>query len=118
MLTIGIIFILIPIMMSLLMVLQAVPLPIYVPTPTVNGTDSQAELARVTAEAFPLYNVIPTFLLLVILVYGGSVLMGKGVGLIKEINWKVEKLPEKETQDIPTPEPNRSARKAKEAQGT
>jgi len=86
-LVIGVIMILIPIIMSMLMLVGTVSFPMYVSTPTVNGTDSNADQARVWADAFPLFNTVPTFLLFVVLVYAGSVLMGKGVGLIKEINW-------------------------------
>jgi hypothetical protein len=95
-LIIGVILILIPVLMALFLLLGTIQLPIFVPTPTVSGTDPSLELARVMADAFPLFNIIPTFLLFVVMVYAGSVLMGKGVGLIKEINWKVVKAPEKE----------------------
>lgn len=95
-LMIGIVLILIPVIMSLLILIGVMPLPMYVPTPTVTGTDPATELARVWAAAFPLFNIIPTFLLFVVMVYGGSVFMSKGVGLIKEINWRIVQVPERE----------------------
>ena len=109
-LVIGVALILIPIIMSILILFSTIPIPIYVPTPTVSGTDSAAEAARVLANTFPLLNLIPTFLLFVVLVYAGSVLMGKGVGLIKDITLQVAKAPEKEAT---IPESKRLARKAK-----
>ena len=115
-LIIGVALILIPIITSILILFGAMPLLIYVPIPTVNGTDSIAEEARVLANTFPLLNVIPTFLLFVVLVYAGSVFMGKGVGLIKDITLQVTKAHEKEAiepEEVTTPEPKRLARKAK-----
>jgi hypothetical protein len=115
-LIIGVALILIPIITSILILFGAMPLLIYVPIPTVNGTDSIAEEARVLANTFPLLNVIPTFLLFVVLVYAGSVFMGKGVGLIKDITLQVAKAPEKEAtepEEAATPEPKKPARKAK-----
>jgi len=88
-LIVGIIMILIPIIWSILTLAGTVSFPVYVPTPTVSGTDSNADLVTVWADAFPLYNAVPTFLLFVVLVYAGSIFMGKGVGLIKEINWTI-----------------------------
>lgn len=118
-LTIGIILILIPVIMALLILLSAIPLPIYVPTPTVSGADPATELARVLADGFPLFNIIPTFLLMVVMVYAGSVLMGKGIGLIKEINWKVVQTSGKETSEPektadPDPKPTKKAKTAKQ----
>jgi hypothetical protein len=98
-LAIGFILILVPIILSILIVLGSMPIPQYVQKPSVSGTDPNAELARVMADAFPLLNVIPTFLLFVVIVYAGSVLMGKGVGLVKEINWKIVKAPQKEAEE-------------------
>lgn len=96
-LIIGIVLILIPVILALLILLTAIPLPIYVPTPTVTGTDPNSQLARVLADGFPLFNIIPTFLLMIVMVYGGSILMSKGIGLIREINWKVVQTTGKET---------------------
>jgi hypothetical protein len=98
MLIVGIILLLIPSIMSLLIVSGAVGPPIYVPAPTVNETDPAAALARVVADAFVLFNIAATFLLFVVLVYAASVLIGKGVGLIKEIGWVVQRAPETRTQ--------------------
>lgn len=98
-LAVGFILILVPIILSILIVLGSMPMPQYVQKPLVSGTDPNAELARVTAEAFPLLNIIPTFLLFVVIVYAGSVFMGKGVGLIKEINWKIVKTPQTEAEE-------------------
>jgi len=95
-LIIGLIILFIPIFISIQILLGNMPIPTFIQKPTVTGTDSAAEIARVIAEAFPLLNIIPTFLLFVVLVYAGSVLMGKGVGLIKEIQWKVTKAPKEE----------------------
>jgi len=80
-------------------------IPQFVQKPSVNPSDPNAEIARMMAEAFPLLNVIPTFLLFVVLVYAGSVLMGKGVGLIKEINWKIVRTPTKGAEEAETEEP-------------
>jgi hypothetical protein len=88
-LVIGIIIVLIPVLVGIQILLGNMGIPQYVAKPFVNPNDSAAEVARVMAEAFPLLNVVPTFLLMVILVYAGSVLMGKGIGLVKEIEWKV-----------------------------
>jgi len=93
-LIIGVILILIPVLMAILMLFGAIPSPIYVQTPP----DITDQSAKVIADTFPLLNIIPTFLLFVVLVYAGSEFMGKGVGLIKEISWKVIKTPEKETE--------------------
>jgi predicted membrane protein len=118
-LALGIIMILIPIIWSIIILAGTVSFPIYVSTPVVNGTDSNADLARVWADAFPLYNTVPTFLLFVVLVYAGSVFMGKGVGLIKEINWTLsgttratEKTEPEKNQE---PEPKAPKRARKEA---
>jgi hypothetical protein len=118
-LTVGFILILVPIVLSILIVLGSMPIPMYVQKPTVSGTDPSAELARVMADAFPLLNVIPTFLLFVVIVYAGSVLMGKGVGLIKEINWKVVRTPragteETEPEDAVSVQPAKKARTQKD----
>jgi predicted membrane protein len=115
-LIIGVILILIPVITSILILFSVMPLFIYVPIPAVNGTDSIAEEARVLANTFPLLNLIPTFLLFVVLVYAGSVFMGKGVGLIKDITLQVAKAPEKEAtepEEAMAPELKRQARKAK-----
>ena len=116
-LVIGVIMILIPVIWSILILAGAIAFPIYVATPAVSGADSNADLARVWADAFPLYNTVPTFLLLVVLVYAGSVFMGKGVGLIKEINWTLsgttratEEAEPKENQE-PGPKASKRARK-------
>lgn len=98
-LIIGFILIFIPILISIQIVLGNMEMPQYVQKPSVNGTDSTAELATVIADAFPLLNVIPTFLLFVVIVYAGSVFMGKGVGLIKEIDWKIVKATKEETEE-------------------
>ena len=98
-LIIGFILIFIPILISIQIVLGNMQIPQYVQKPSVSGTDSNAELATVMADAFPLLNVIPTFLLFVVIVYAGSVFMGKGVGLIKEIDWKVVKATKEETEE-------------------
>ena len=98
-LVIGFILIFIPILISIQIVLGNMEILQYVQKPSVSGNDSNAELARVIADAYPLLNVIPTFLLFVVIVYAGSVFMGKGVGLIKEINWKVVKATEEETEE-------------------
>ena len=95
MLTVGMILLLIPCIMSLLIVSGAVGPPIYVAAPTVTSTDPAAALAKVVADAFVLFNIAATFLLFVVLVYAASVLIGKGVGLIKEIGWVVQRAPEK-----------------------
>jgi hypothetical protein len=113
-LTIGFILILIPIILSMLIVLGSLPIPQYVEKPIVSGTDPSAELARVMADAFPLFNVIPTFLLFVVIVYAGSVLMGKGVGLIKEINWKIVRTPQEDTEET-QPEETVCVKPAKKA---
>jgi len=115
-LIIGVILILIPVITALLILFSTIPIPIYVPIPTVSGTDSAAESARVLADTFPMLNLVPTFLLFVVLVYAGSVFMGKGVGLIKDITLQVAKAPEKEATELEkaaTPEPKKPARKAK-----
>jgi hypothetical protein len=121
-LIIGVVMILIPVVMSLLILFGTMAPPIYAPTPTVNGTDSNAEAARVLADTFPLLNTIVTFLLFVVLVYAGSVLMGKGVGLIKNITLQVATASEKEAtkpEEAATPEPKKPGRKARaEAQET
>lgn len=90
------------------------PIPQYAQKPLVSGTDPNAELARVMADAFPLLNVIPTFLLFVVIVYAGSVFMGKGVGLIKEINWKIVKTPQTEAEET-EPEDTVCVKPAKKA---
>jgi hypothetical protein len=117
-LIIGLIILFIPIITATLILLGNMQMPIYVQKPTVTGTDPNAELARIMADAFPLLNIIPTFLLFVVLVYAGSVLIGKGIGLIKEINWKVVKATQKEVEETepeettePAPKPAKRARR-------
>jgi hypothetical protein len=116
-LAIGVIMILIPVIWSILILAGTISFPIYVATPIVNSTDSNADLARVWADAFPLYNTVPTILLFVVLVYAGSIFMGEGVGLIKEINWTLsgttgatEKTEPEENQE-PGPKASKRARK-------
>lgn len=104
-LIIGIVIIFIPVLISILILLGNMEIPQFVQKPSVNPSDPNAEIARMMAEAFPLLNVIPTFLLFVVLVYAGSVLMGKGVGLIKEINWKIVRTPTKGAEEAETEEP-------------
>ncbi|HML03050.1 MAG TPA: hypothetical protein VK487_06715 [Candidatus Bathyarchaeia archaeon] len=113
-LAIGVVMILIPVIWSILILAGTISFPIYVATPGVSGTNSTA---GVLADAFPLYNTVPTFLLFVVLVYAGSVFMGKGVGLIKEINWTLsgttratEKTEAEENQE-PERKPSKRARK-------
>jgi len=101
MLTIGLVLLLIPSIMSLLIVSGAVGPPIYVQAPIVNSTDPAAALAKVVADAFVLFNIAATFLLFVVLIYAASVLIGKGVGLIKEIGWVVQRAPEKASERTP-----------------
>lgn len=115
-LIIGIILILIAAVMTLLILVGAMPLPIYVQTPT----DITDQNAKVLADIFPLFNIIPTFLLFVVLIYAGSEFMGKGVGLTKEITWKVAQPSEKETPEPqktadpdPAPDPKPTSKKAK-----
>ncbi len=96
-LIIGAILIIIPVLAALLILLSLIPLPIYVPTPTVIGTDPNSQIARVLADGFPLFNIIPTFLLMIVMIYAGSILMAKGVGLVKEINWKIVQTSGRET---------------------
>lgn len=100
-LVIGLVIIFIPILISILILLGNMQIPMFVQKPTVNPSDPNAEIARVMAEAFPLLNIIPAFLLFVVLVYAGSVLMGKGVGLIKEISWKVTRMAKEEAAEEP-----------------
>lgn len=97
-LIIGLIIIFIPVILSVLILLGSMEMTQYAQKPTVTGTDSTAELARIIADAFPFLNIIPTFLLFIVLVYVASVLLGKGIGLVKEIEWKVVKAPEKEAE--------------------
>jgi hypothetical protein len=112
---IGVVMILISVIWSILILAGTVSFPIYVATPAVSGTNSTA---GVLADAFPLYNTVPTFLLFVVLVYAGSVFMGKGVGLIKEINWTLSgttRATEKtEAQENQEPKPKASKRARKE----
>jgi len=113
---IGVVMILIPVIWSILILAGTISFPIYVATPAVSGTNSTA---GVLADAFPLYNTVPTFLLFVLLVYAGSVFMGKGLGLIKEINWTLSgttRATEKtEPEENQKPEPKASKRARKEA---
>jgi hypothetical protein len=110
-LAIGLVIILISIIIAILMLLGNMGLIEYIPKPVITGSGSETEVAQVIADLVPLFNIIPTFLLLVVLIYAGSVLMGKGVGLIKEINWQVTKATEKETEETePAPKPARGAR--------
>jgi len=112
-LIIGLIVILIPILISILILLGNMEMPQYIPKPSVSGTD---EIAKVMADAFPLLNIIPTFLLFVVMIYAGSVLTGKGVGLIKEIQWKIEKAAKEEIEETAEPEtkPTRKTRAEKQ----
>jgi amino acid transporter len=86
-LTVGLIIILASVVIAILLLLGNMALIQYIPQPVIAGSGSDTQLAQVIADLVPLFNVIPTFLLFVVLIYAGSVLMGKGVGLIKEINW-------------------------------
>jgi len=99
-LVIGLVILFIPVLISILIVLGYMQIPVFVQKPTVNPSDPNAEIARMMAETFPLLNVIPTFLLFVVLVYAGSVLMGKGVGLIKEVSWKVTQVTKEEAEEM------------------
>jgi hypothetical protein len=111
-LAIGLVVIFISIIIAILMLLGNMALIEYIPKPVITGSGSEAEVARAIADLVPLFNIIPSFLLLVVLIYAGSVLTGKGIGLIKEINWKVIKATEKEVEETePTRKPTRRATK-------
>jgi hypothetical protein len=113
-LTTGLVIILITVIIAIQILLGNMQMFQYVQKPTVTGTGSDVELAKVIAETVPLLNIIPTFLLFVVLIYAGSVLMGKGVGLIKEINWKIVKAPQKEAEET-EPEETEQVKPAKKA---
>jgi hypothetical protein len=73
---------------------------------------STANLNQIIGATFPAVNVVLLFILSIILIYAGGVIMGKGVGLIKEIKLRAVRDAVKEvSEDIevkkekaPTPE--------------
>lgn len=109
-LAIGLVVIFISVVIAILMLLGYVDLIEYIPKPVITGSGSDTDVAIAIADLVPLFNIIPSFLLLVVLIYGGSVLTGKGVGLIKEISWKVVKAHEQEIEE--TESVTKSRRKA------
>jgi hypothetical protein len=109
-LAIGLVVIFISVVIATLMLLGYVDLIEYIPKPVITGSGSDTDVARTIADLVPLFNIIPSFLLLVVLIYAGSVLTGKGVGLIKEISWKVVRAHEQEIEE--TEPVTKSRRKA------
>jgi hypothetical protein len=103
-LAVGLVVVIIPVCFGVSVLLwgnSAIPKIVETPVISLNDAEipvdnqtvvlpiSEADVNEVIERTFPAVNLCLSFLVAVVLISAGSVLMGKGVGLIKEVKLRV-----------------------------